>query len=148
MNKLLIASLVLFGSIQISHADERDVYDGYYITQVGMGAISDVGKEAYISHSKQIPLKCEGVEDQLILKGYVGSRYTRRWVYEVVGSDTYHATPKVGQSGCVLQSTNADQLRKELQEELDHKGRNTMIGVVIFFGVLGLFGLYQERKDR
>ena len=143
MKKLLIATMLIGSFSSFCHA--RDVYDGYYITPVGMGAISDVGKEAYISHSKQIPLQCEGVEGQLILKGYVGSRYTRRWVYEVVGSDTYHATP-IGQSGCVLQSPNADQLRKELQEDLEVRNRNTMIGFVIFFGALVMFALYQERN--
>ena len=138
---------LLFLLPQVSHADEGGVYDGRRITPVGLGAIPDVGFDAYISHKKQVPLRCEGVEDQLILEGYVGSRYTRRWVYKIAGYDTYHATSGIGQDGCVLLSPLANQFRKELQEELAIRDRNTLIGIVVFFAFLGLLGLYQKCKD-
>jgi hypothetical protein len=139
-----IALFFLFTSV--AHAVDR--HDGRNINSVGTGAVrSDmIDKVNYLSHSKQIPMTCEGVEGQLILKGKIGYRYTRRWVYEQVGSGTYYTTSKVGQKGCELTSDNADQLLKKLDEQLEVESRNMMIGFLIFFGLLSSKALYDVRK--
>lgn len=140
-----IALFTLFTSI--AHAEDRPTYDGWDIETVGTGALVWIDQVNYLSQSKQIPMTCKGVEGQLILKGKIGYKYTRRWVYEQVGSNTYYTTSKVGQKGCELATDNADQLLKKLGEQLTIEGRNGMIGFLIFFGLLVLIALYDHKGE-
>jgi hypothetical protein len=104
--------------------------------------------ENYISYDKKIPLQCKGVEDQLILKGYKGRRYTRKWFYEVVGKETPYIVDRPLQE-CTLVTDNAPQLKEQAYQERREQGSALAIGVGIVLALLFMPCLFETYlRDR